>query len=198
MGSGLAKSWAKNHKILLGSRDPNKGKAIAQTIGPNVSGGTVAEAAAFGETVVLATPWAATADALKAAGPLTGKVLIDCTNPLAPDGKSLVLGTVTSGAEVIAKLAPGAKVVKAFNHLFAQTIHTNPRFGTQNATMFYCGNDTAAKISVAALAKEMGFDPVDVGPLQSARYLEPLAQLCRQIAYGLAMGTDFAIKVVRR
>ncbi len=199
MGSGLGKAWAaKGHKILLGSRDPQKAKTLAKTMALNISGGSIAEAAAFGEVVLLATPWTAATDAIKAAGPLGGKILIDCTNPLTPDMRGLTLGHTTSAGEVVAKWAPEAKVVKAFNHIFAQIVHSSPQFGGQSASVFYCGNDPGAKATVAGLAKEIGFEPIDAGPLQNARVLEPLGLLCIQLAYGLAMGTDVAMKLIRR
>ncbi len=171
---------------------------MARSMGRNAEGGSIADAAKFGEVVLLATPWAGTADAIKAAGSLKGKVLIDCTNPITPDSMALVLGHTTSAAEEVAKLAVGAKVVKAFNHVYAPIIHSSPQFGSQNATVFYCGDYADAKATVARLVTEIGFDPVDAGPLKNARYVEPLAELCIQLAYGLRMGTDIAIKLIRR
>ncbi len=111
---------------------------------------------------------------------------------------SLVLGHTTSAGEEIAKWALGAKVVKAFNTVLAPVIHSSPQFGNQTATVFYCGDDAAAKAIVAGLAKESDFDPVDAGPLKNARYLEALTELLVQLAYGLGMGTDIAIKLLRR
>ncbi len=93
-------------------------------------------------------------------------------------------------------MAVGAKVVKAFNHVYAPIIHSSPQFGSQNATVFYCGDHADAKATVARLVTEIGFDPVDAGPLKNARYIEPLAELCIQLAYGLRMGTDIAIKLI--
>ncbi|MBI3988491.1 MAG: NADPH-dependent F420 reductase [candidate division NC10 bacterium] len=200
MGSGLGKLWAgKGHKVLFGSRDPQKANTLASSIGPNASGGTIADAAKFGEAVLLATPWAATRDAINAAGSLVGKILIDCTNPLAPDYMSLVVGHTTSGAEEIAKWATGAKVVKAFNAVFAQVLHSgNPLFGSEPATIFYCGDDAQAKGIVAGLITELDFEAIDAGPLKNARALEPLGELFVQLGYGLGMGTNIAVKVLRR
>jgi hypothetical protein len=199
MGSGLGKLWAgKGHRVLFGSRDPQKARALANSIGPNAMGSTVADAAKFGEAVLLAVRWANVPETLKAAGSLRGKVLIDCTNPLTPDFMALTVAHTTSGAEEVAKMAPGARVVKAFNHVFAEIIHSNPRFGSQNVTTFYCGDDAVAKQTVAGLINDMGFEPVDAGPLKNARYLEPLAGLMIQMAYSLGMGTNQAIKLLRR
>ena len=201
MGSGLGKLWAaKGHMVFLGSRNAEKAKKVASSIGPNARGGTIAEAASFGDAVLLATPWVATADAIEAAGSLEGKILIDCTNPLKAETYfELALGHTTSGAEEIAKWARGAKVVKAFNTVFAEVIHSSPQFGTQNANVFCCGNDAGAKEVVAGLAREIGFDPVDAGPLENARYLEPVAELVIQLGRGsLGLGPNFAINLVRR
>ncbi len=199
MGSGLGKSWAqKGHKIFLGSRDPAKAQGLAASIGHGASGGGVRAAAQFGDTVLLAVPWRGVESTVKAAGELSGKVLIDCTNPMTADYMQLVIGHDTSGAEEVAKQAPGARVVKAFNHIYAPIIHSSPQFGSHIATVFFCGDDPAAKETVAGLIRDIGFEPVDAGPLQNARYVEPLAELCVQLAYALGMGTDQALKLIRR
>jgi len=199
MGSGLGKRWAqKGHAVRFGSRDPAKARQVAGSVGAQASGGSVGEAAQFGEVVLLAVPWRGVAGTLEAAGSLAGKVVIDCTNPMTPDFMALVVGHDTSGGEEVAKLAPGAKVVKAFNHVYAQIVHSSPQFGPQNASVFYCGDDAAAKQTVSGLITEIGFEPVDAGPLRNARYVEPLAELCVQMAYALGMGTDQAMKLIRR
>ena len=128
VGSALGKIWAKNgHEIMLSSRHPEKLKGLAESIGKNACFGLPAEAARFGEVVVLSVPWTQAADALKSAGSLRGKVLIDCTNPLKPDMSGLAVGYTTSAAEEVAKMVPGAKVVKAFNTTFAAVMHSPSR-----------------------------------------------------------------------
>ncbi|MFQ6111122.1 MAG: NADPH-dependent F420 reductase, partial [Nitrospinota bacterium] len=114
------------------------------------------------------------------------------------DYSALAIGHTTSAAEEIAKMAPGTKVVKAFNHVYAQIVHSSPQFGSQNASVFFCGDDAAAKEVVAGLMREIGFDPVDSGPLTNARYIEPVAELMVQLAHFLGMGTDIALKLIRR
>jgi predicted dinucleotide-binding enzyme len=142
MGGGLGKQWAaKGHQVLFGSRDPQKAKELARAAGPSASGGTYAEAVRHGEVVLLATPWSATLDTVRSLGSLTGKVIIDCTNPLTPDFMGLAIGHTTSAAEEIAKAAPGAHVVKAFNFIFAPVVEAGPQFGSQNATVCICGDD---------------------------------------------------------
>jgi predicted dinucleotide-binding enzyme len=199
MGSGLGKLFVeKGHSVFLSSRNVEKAVEVAKTIGDSAQGGSVGDAAAFGEVILVATPWSSTPDAITSAGSLDGKTLIDCTNPLNPDLSGLSLGFSTSAAEEIAKLAPGARVVKAFNTAFAEIYHSRSRlFGSRTPTMFYCGDDDAKKI-VKKLIIEVGFEPIDAGPLTGARYLEPLAMLMIQLGYGQKMGTNFSISLMRR
>lgn len=199
MGSGLGKRFAAaGERVMFGSRNPEKSAALAASVGSNAQGGSYAEAAKFGEVVVLAVPWRGVDDAIKAAGSLAGKIVIDVTNPMTPDYMQLVVGFNDSAAEHVARLAVNARVVKAFNHVYAQIIHSSPQFGSQNATVLYCGDDAAAKKTVAGLIERSGFEPVDAGSLQNARYFEPFAELMVQLAYAQGMGTDQAFKLVRR
>jgi 8-hydroxy-5-deazaflavin:NADPH oxidoreductase len=199
MGSGLGRLWANaGHSVCFGSRDPRKACALAATVGGAAHGGSIAEAAAHGQAILLAVRWQQLESAIAAAGPLGGKILIDCTNPLTLDWQTLLIGHTTSSAERIAELAEGAQVVKAFNHIYAQIIHSSPRFGDQNASVFYCGDDPVAKEDVAGLIEDIGFDPVDAGALQNARLLEPVAELMVQLAYVIGMGADQALKLIRR
>lgn len=202
IGSSLGKLFVlANHEVIMGSRDQEKAKAIAATLGENVKGATYADAVPDAEVIVIATPWAnnATLDAIAELGDLTGKIVIDCTNPLAPDYMSNILGYTTSSSEEIAKLIPGVPVVKAFNTIFAEVMASGKQtFGEYKATGFYCGDDEEAKKVVAKLIEDAGFEPVDAGVLKNARYLEPMAQLNIQIAYGLGGGTDVAFRYMRR
>ena len=185
VGGALGKAWGKaGHTIIFGVRNPGHGKTqppLAE-IGSAASAVLVPDAVRRAEIVVLATPWPAVPDALSAMGDLQGKTLIDCTNPLslAGDGSlSLSLGSTTSGAEEVERLAPGAHVVKAFNTYgwenFADSAY--PNTAGLKPVMFYCGDDDAAKGRVSQLAADLGFEPVDTGGLGMARSLEPLALL---------------------
>ena len=185
VGGALGKAWAKaGHYIIFGVRNPGQGKTqppLAE-IGAGATAVTVPDAARSADIIVLATPWPAVADAITAMGDLRGKVLVDCTNPLSLNGDgslSLSVGSTTSGAEEIEKLATGAQVVKAFNTYgwenFANSAY--PNAAGLKPVMFYCGDHDGAKATTAKLASDLGFDPVDTGGLGMARSLEPLALL---------------------
>jgi hypothetical protein len=200
VGSTLGRGWAaRGHDIVFGVRDPGGPKvqdAIKATGGKARAAG-VKEAAAQAEVVVLATPWGAAQDAIRAAGDLRNKVIVDATNPLKPDLSGLAVGSTTSAGEAVAGWAAGAKVVKAFNTTGAANM-ANPRFGGQSASMFICGDDPAAKKIVAALAQDLGFEAEDAGPLTQARLLEPLAMLWISMAYAHGHGPGIAFKLLRR
>jgi predicted dinucleotide-binding enzyme len=200
MGSGLGRLWAeKGHQIVFSfSRDPKKLEGLAKSI-TNSKAGAPADAAASSEVILLSVGWAAVDKALPAAGPLKGKIIIDCTNPIKPDLSGLEVGLNTSAGEEIARRAPGARVVKAFNTVFAEVYHSETRLsGTRVPSMFYCGDDEDAKSVVSKLIREVGFTPVDAGPLKSARYLEPLAMLMIQLGYIQGMGTGIALNLMHR
>jgi NADPH-dependent F420 reductase len=200
IGSGLGKLWAKRgHHVMFGSRTPEKAKSLASEIGGNASGGSVAEAARFGEVILLSVPYHAAAEAVQACGDLAGKVVLDCTNPLNRDMSGLVIGFDSSAAEEIAKVAKGAKVVKGLNTIFAQINQSgNPDFNGQVPSVFYCGDDSEAKGKVAQLIRDAGYEPVDSGPLRNARYIEPLAMLMIQLGYSMGLGPTVAPKLLRR
>jgi len=200
VGSALGKIWAaKGHEVMFSSRHPDKIKALAESAGKNASFGLLAEAAKFGDVIALAVPWGQAENALKSAGSLEGKILIDCINPLKPDFSGLAVGLTTSAAEEDAKVAKGAKVVKAFNTTFAVLMASESRmFGEVSPTGFYCGDDAAAKAVVSALIRDTGLEPIDAGPLEMARYLEPLAFLMMGLAFNQKMGTNIALRLLKR
>jgi NADPH-dependent F420 reductase len=192
MGSGLGKLFAShNHKVFFGSREPKKAQELASTVGANAQGAGIAEAVQVSDVVVLATPYEAVVEVLDTAGSLEDKILIDITNPLTPDYMGLTIGHNTSAAEEIARLVPKARVVKAFNTVGAQLLHAPPE---DRWTVFYAGDDDAAKSAVANLINEIGFEAVDAGALKSARYLEPVAELAIQVRFGpYGHGMDFSV-----
>lgn len=199
MGSGLGKIWAESgHKLMFSySRDMTKLEKIAQSIGSNASVGTPAEAVQFADVVVLSVPYGAVEDALKAAGALEGKILFSIVNALLPDMSGMAVGTTTSAAEEIAKLAPSARVVEALP-VFAEVLNSpSRRFGEQLATVFYTGDDTGAKQVVADLLREIDVEPIDSGALKNSRYVEPAMMLLIQLAYAQQLG-QVSFKLLRR
>ena len=200
VGGTLGRGWAnKGHEVFFGVPRPQdaKNQDLIRRIGSKARAGTVADAAGFAEVVVLATPWQVTEDAIKEAGALAGKVVVDCTNPLKADFSGLVIGHTTSGAEQVAGWAKAAKVYKAFN----QTGYNNmgaPSLEGRRAVMFVCGDDAAHKPTVLKLASDLGFEAVDAGGLVVARLLEPLAMLWIHLANAQGLGRDFAFGLLRR
>jgi 8-hydroxy-5-deazaflavin:NADPH oxidoreductase len=185
VGSALRELFeAAGHDVVMGSRSPADERATV----------SVAEAAGRAGVVVLAIPFNAAADLLPAiAQTLRGKVVIDPTNPLNPDWSPRRLGQDDSAGESIQRLLPGARVVKAFNTVFADVM-TGDRLSRdgQRATAFIAGNDEGANEEAAALAHSAGFAAVKVGPLSSSRYLEAMAHLNIGIAVGRKGGTNAA------
>lgn len=188
MGSGLASILAKaNHEVVIGSRDPTKAAALADQVGNNTIGGGIEAAVKMADIVILATPYPSINETLKAAGNLSNKVLIDISNPITPDFKGLMIGHTTSAAEEIQKLAPHAKVVKAFNTIFAQLLPAEAR---ENKTLqvLIAADDATAKAEVSALVNTLGFEAIDAGPLSNSRFIEPIGEMTIHFAYFLGWG----------
>ena len=199
MGASMGKTWAgKGHDVLFSySKDQDKLRAIAAAAGPTARIGTPADAVLFGDVVLLAVPWAAVTDALQAAGPIGGKILFSCCNCLNPDFSGLVLGTTTSAAEEIEKQTPEARVVEALPPMAQILAAESHRLSGDQISTFYCGNDAAAKSVVASLLRDLDLEPVDAGPLTSARFIEPAGMLNVQLSYGMGLGPFIATKVLR-
>ena len=191
VGRTLGAGWARaGHSVVYVVRDVARARhegvepAIASPVPKDV------------DVVVLATPWDAVESALRAAGDLTGKVLIDATNPLGP-GLALVVGHTDSGGETVARLAPGARTVKAFNTI-GFNIMADPALGDRRAFLPVCGDDATARKVALELGATLGFDVVDFGPLANARLTEPFAALWITLAYPIGLGRDFAFALVRK
>ena len=200
VGGTLGRAWAKaGFEVMFGVRDPSSPKvaALLATTDDRTIAGRVAEAAAYGTVVALCTPWDATESAVKESRDLAGKVLLDCTNPLENDLSGLTVGPTTSGAELVASWAPGARVVKAFNTTGFENM-ADPDFGGRAATMLIAGDDEAANGIASELARRIGFDPVVAGPLAMARLLEPLALLWIKLAVIQGYGTRIAFQLDRK
>jgi predicted dinucleotide-binding enzyme len=200
VGGTLGRGWAgKGHEVFFGVPRPEDGKTqdLIRGIGPKARAGTVRDDAAFAEVVVLATPFQATEGAIKQAGDLTGKVVIDCTNPLTEDFSRLTVGHTTSGLEQVIRWAKGARVFKAFNQTGFGNM-ANPVLEGRRAVMFVCGDDQASKPTVLRLVSDIGFEAIDAGDSTAARLLEPLGMLWIHLALARGMGRDWAFGVLRR
>jgi 8-hydroxy-5-deazaflavin:NADPH oxidoreductase len=199
MGASMGRIWAgKGHKVCFSfSKDPNKLKGVADAAGPNARTGTPAEAAAFGQVILLSVPWRAVTLALTAAGAMKGKVLFSCVNCVKPDFSGLAVGTTTSAAEEIAKLVPGARIVEAIPPMAQILAAASHRIAGHQISTFYCGDDADAKATVGKLPADLDLDPVDAGPLTSARYIEPAGMLVVQLGYGMGLGTNIGMRLLR-
>lgn len=200
LGAGFA---GLGHEVKLGTRDPNQGKVKAwvERTGHGVSAGTFDEVATFAEVAVLATLWEGTENAIRRAGPanLTGKVVIDATNPLdfsrgVPP--TLAIGHTNSGGEEVQRWLPQSRVVKAFNTV-GNPHMVKPQFPGGPPDMFICGNDDQAKQTVTELLKSFGWSVIDLGGIEMSRHLEPLAMIW--ILYFFKTGTgNHAFKLLRK
>ena len=175
------------HEVTFGGRG-----------GPGVR--PVAEAARAGRLIVLAVPFTAVAGlAAELAPAAVGKVVVDATNPLGANWSPLELPGGESAGEQVQRMLPGARVVKAFNTVFADNMRPDRlACDGRRLTAFVAGDDAAARATVAALARDAGFEPVETGPLRTARYLEAIAHLNIQLAVGMGAGTHSGFLYVRK
>jgi 8-hydroxy-5-deazaflavin:NADPH oxidoreductase len=191
VGRALGGAWRDGHDVTYGVRSPDDPK-YAELGSPVTANDS---AAAGSDVVVLCTPWQGTEQAVTACGDLTGKVLIDCTNPLTPDFTALEVGHTTSGAEQVAAWAPGARVCKAMNQIGAPMMD-HPQLPSA-PVMFICGDDDDAKRVTGDLVTELGFETVDAGDLTLARLLEPYALIWIHLALRRGFGTNWAFGLLR-
>jgi len=199
MGSAFVKQLTRaGHQVSVTARDANKAAQVAAT-NPGAKAVAVAGSAAGADAVILATAYGDAVSALKQAGDLKDKVVIDISNPLTPDYMGLTIGHSTSAAEEIAKAVPGAEVVKAFNTLFAQVLGEGADFGNgRKASVFVASDSERAKQTAGAIAESMGFEVVDAGGLKNARYLESLGGFNVYLGYGAGLGTGIAPTWIRK
>lgn len=155
----------------------------------------VRETVTWGEVIILAVPFPAVADAMKTIGDaVDGKVVIDVTNAL-DEKMGLAIGFTTSGAEELQKLAARGKVVKAFNTIFAQHMESGSVNG-ETLTVFAASDDAEAKETAVELARAIGFDAVDAGPLQNARWVETLGYLNIGLGYVVGHGVNSGFRYI--
>ena len=194
LGQALA---ARGVGVFFGVPDPAKYRDAIARIGARSQIGTNDEAITSTDLVILAVPYVAAATIARSWSDWQGRILVDATNPLAPDLGGLTVGTTTSGAEVIAAAARGARVVKAFNTTGAENL-ANCHYPGGTPFMPVCGDDPEARGRVVALAASIGFDAVDCGELKVARYLEPFAMTWIHLAITRGQGRRFAFARLQR
>lgn len=198
VGIALGQSLVRaGHSVSFGVPNPPKYADAVAKLGNRAKLGSITEAIEASDFVILAIPYNAAQDVVRAVTDWNGKVLVDATNPLAPGLAGLQLGTSTSGAETIAKHALGARVVKAFNTTGAENM-LNPQYPTGRVMMPVCGDDADARARVMAIAQAIGFEAIDYGPLMAARYLEPFAMTWIHLAFKQRFGREFAFGLLRR
>lgn len=192
MGAGIARLLAsKGVNVAIGSRDPANAAKLAKEIGAGAEGGGIAATAKLADVVILAVPYTAATETIREAGGFAGKVLVDISNPITPDYKALTVGHTTSAAEEIQKAAPEAKVVKAFNTIFAQLLPVEARKG-RTVQVFVAGDDEAAKKVVSDIITKGDFEAIESGPLSNSRYLEPVGEINIHFGFFLGWGTSAA------
>jgi 8-hydroxy-5-deazaflavin:NADPH oxidoreductase len=201
MGGKLGTIFARaGHEVVFSySHREEKLRGLARDAGGNARAGTPKEAAQEADALLLAVHWSRIKDVLNQAGDLSGKVVLSCSLPMNDEDTELVIANTSSGAEELAKMIPQARVVAAFN-----TVPSEVLFGVYEAkleanrpSLVYCGDDESAKAVAADLIRDVGFDPMDAGPLRMARYSEPFALLVAQFAYEGEEGPELAYRFER-
>ena len=201
MGGKLGTIFARaGHDVVFSyARSEQKLQRLARAAKGSARAGAPSEAARDADALLLAVHWSRVDDVLKQAGDVAGKVIVSCSLPMNADDTELVIAHTSSGAEALATKVPKARVVSAFN-----TVPSEVLFGVFDARrragrpgLVYCGDDALGKTIAAELIRDVGFDPVDVGPLQIARYTEPFALLVARLAYEGDGGPEVAYRFER-
>ena len=187
MGGKLGTIFARaGHEVVFSySRNRKKLERLARDAGGNARAGTPRETAQAADVLLLAVHWSRVDDVLQQAGDVSGQVIVTCSLPMNEDDTDLVVAHTSSGAEELARKVPGAAVVSALGSVPSEVL-----FGVFEAqgtrappSLVYCGDDADAKEVAARLIRDVGFDPVDAGPLRVARYIEPFTMLVGRLAY---------------
>ena len=187
MGGKLGTLFARaGHQVVFSyARSEAKLKRLARKAGPRASAGTPGEAAQEADALLLAVHWSRVDDVLAQAGDLSGKLVLTCSLPMNADDSALAIGHTSSGAEELARKLPGARVVAAFNTVPSEVLFDvyAARRKAIRPSLAYCGDDRRGKTTAARLIRDVGFEPMDAGPLRIARYTEPFGLLVAQLAY---------------
>src|SRR5213594_3136955 len=201
MGGKLGTIFARaGHDVVFSyARRKQKLEKLAREAKGKARAGTPAEAAHDADALLLAVHWSRVDDVLRQVGDVSGKVIVSCSLPMNADDTDLVIAHTSSGAEELAKKAPKARVVSAFG-----TVPSEVLFGVfaarkkaRRPSLVYCGDDALSKKTAAKLIHDVGFDPVDAGPLRIARYTEPFTLLIAQLAYEGDEGPELAYRFER-
>jgi 8-hydroxy-5-deazaflavin:NADPH oxidoreductase len=201
MGGTLGTLFARaGHEVTFSySHGREKLKRLAREAGGNARAGTPGEAVADADAVLLAVHWSCLADVLRQAGDLSAKVIVSCVLPLNADNTGLAVARTGSGAEQLAKRIPEARIVAAFQTVPSDVLSAvfEARRNPMRPSLVHCGDDQSAKHVADALIRDVGFVPVDAGPLRMARQVEPFALLMAQLAYGGYGGSALAYRFER-
>jgi 8-hydroxy-5-deazaflavin:NADPH oxidoreductase len=202
MGGKLGTIFARaGHDVVFSySHSDRKLKRLAREAGERASAGTPREAAADADALLLAVHWSRLNDVLKQAGDVTGKVIVTCSLPMNANDTGLVIAHTSSGAEALAKKARKAAVVSAFGTVPSEVlfdVFDAKRRRRRRPSLLYCGDNHDAKGVASQLIRDVGFEPIDAGPLRIARYLEPFTLVMAQLAYEGDEGPDVAYRIER-
>jgi len=202
MGGKLGTIFARaGHEVVFSySRDERKLKRLARETRGHARAGTPQEAVRSADALLLAVHWSRVDDVLKEAGDLSGRVLVTCSLPMNADDTALAVAHTSSGAEVLARKVPRADVVSAFGTVPSEVlfhVFDAKRRTRRRPSLMYCGDDQDAKDLAARLIRDVGFGPVDTGPLRVARYLEPFSLAMAQLAYEGDEGPEVAYRIER-
>jgi len=201
MGGKLGTIFARaGHEVVFSyARSEQKLKKLAREAKGKARPGTPREAAQEADVVLLAVHWSRIDDVLHQTGDLSGKVIVTCSLPMNEDSTELVVAHTSSGAEDLAKKVPKARVVSAFGTVPSEVLYDvfERRRNATKPSLVYCGDDPKSKKIAAALIRDVGFDPVDAGPLRIARYTEPFTLLIAQLAYEGDGGPELAYRFER-
>lgn len=194
LGTALARRLVpQGHNITLSyTRDGDGLRETARLLGAGA--GSPVDAVSGAEIVALTVPWGAVPDALDRAGDLGGKIIWDCTNPLRADMGGLQIGTTTSAGEEVARLTPGARVVKGIPPFADLLVTDDVLIDGRAAGVFVAGDDAEARLRVAELLGQLPADVTDAGGLNAARYIEPAMMLLVHLAYVQGFGTSLGLK----
>lgn len=197
MGGKLGTLFARaGHDVIFSyARDRKKLESLARDAGDRARAGSPAEAAKDADAVLVAIHWSRLKDVLAQAGDLSKKVVVSCSLPMNDDDTDLVVRHTLSGIEELAQIARASKVAAVFNTVPSEVLFGVFEGRAGRPSMVYYGDSAEAKRVAAQLASDVGFEPIDAGPLRIGRYAEPFALLVAQLAYEGTRGPELAYRL---